>query len=72
VLLLQICRVEDVSVKGTITGSVVHFHWVRSVEVESSGVISASGLGILSLSSKYNSHTEFHAYLEGLCAISRL
>ncbi|KAK2397245.1 glycine-rich protein [Trifolium repens] len=42
---LQICRVEDVSVKGTITGSVVHFHWVRSVEVESSGVISASGLG---------------------------
>ncbi|KAK2439331.1 hypothetical protein P8452_34829 [Trifolium repens] len=42
---LQICRVEDVSVEGTVTGSVVHFHWVRSVEVGSSGVISASGLG---------------------------
>ncbi|XP_073226021.1 uncharacterized protein [Cicer arietinum] len=42
---LQICRVEDVSVEGTITGSVVHFHWVRSVEVEYSGIISVSGLG---------------------------
>lgn len=42
---LQICRVEDVSVEGTITGSVLHFHWIRSVKVEYSGVISASGLG---------------------------
>ncbi|KAI5383166.1 uncharacterized protein LOC127108398 [Lathyrus oleraceus] len=44
---LQICRVEDVSVEGTITGSVLHFHWVRSIEVEYSGVISASGLGCI-------------------------
>ncbi|KAM1605440.1 uncharacterized protein LOC126596812 [Malus sylvestris] len=42
---LQICRVEDVIIQGSITGSVIHFHWVRAVEVHSSGVISASGLG---------------------------
>ncbi|XP_048442669.1 uncharacterized protein LOC103943935 isoform X2 [Pyrus x bretschneideri] len=42
---LQICRVEDVIVQGSITGSVIHFHWVRAVSVHSSGVISASGLG---------------------------
>ncbi|KAK9266622.1 hypothetical protein L1049_003574 [Liquidambar formosana] len=42
---LQICRVEDVIVEGIITGSVVHFHWVRNVIVHSSGEISASGLG---------------------------
>ncbi|KAG8636170.1 hypothetical protein MANES_16G106300v8 [Manihot esculenta] len=42
---LQICRVEDVIVEGMITGSVVHFHWVRNVVVQSSGAISASGLG---------------------------
>lgn len=44
--LLQICRVEDISIEGIITGSVVHFHWVRTVVVRSSGAISASGLGI--------------------------
>ncbi|RDX91133.1 hypothetical protein CR513_26927, partial [Mucuna pruriens] len=42
---LQICRVEDVIVEGTITGSVVHFHWIRNVDVSHSGVISVSGLG---------------------------
>ncbi|XP_012076823.1 uncharacterized protein LOC105637809 isoform X1 [Jatropha curcas] len=42
---LQICRVEDIIVEGMITGSVVHFHWVRNVVVRSSGAISASGLG---------------------------
>ncbi|XP_061994425.1 uncharacterized protein LOC133712334 [Rosa rugosa] len=42
---LQICRVEDVIVEGIITGSVIHFHWVRDVVVHSSGVITASGLG---------------------------
>ncbi|XP_019446403.1 PREDICTED: uncharacterized protein LOC109349844 [Lupinus angustifolius] len=42
---LQICRVEDVFVEGTITGSVVHFHWVRNVDVQYSGVVSVSGLG---------------------------
>ncbi|RXH74676.1 hypothetical protein DVH24_029397 [Malus domestica] len=42
---LQICRVEDVIVQGSMTGSVIHFHWVRAVSVHSSGVISASGLG---------------------------
>lgn len=44
--LMQICRVEDVNVEGLIEGSVVHFHWVRTVKVESSGAISATGLGI--------------------------
>lgn len=42
---LQICRVEDVIVEGIVSGSVIHFHWVRAVAVHSSGVISASGLG---------------------------
>lgn len=67
-LLLQICRVEDVSVEGTITGSVLHFHWIRRVEVEYSGVISASGLGRLSLPS----HKEFHISLDGLCNYNAL
>lgn len=43
---MQICRVEDVNVKGFIEGSVVHFHWVRNVIVKSSGAIRSSGLGI--------------------------
>ncbi|KAA0061509.1 uncharacterized protein E6C27_scaffold41G00700 [Cucumis melo var. makuwa] len=42
---LQICRVEDLTVEGTITGSVIHFHWVRDIFVYLSGAISASGLG---------------------------
>ncbi|XP_054786508.1 uncharacterized protein LOC129292866 isoform X1 [Prosopis cineraria] len=42
---LQICRVEKVIIKGTITGSVVHLHWVRNVDVHHSGMISVSGLG---------------------------
>lgn len=42
---MQICRVEDVRVEGIIEGSVVHFHWVRTVDVQSSGAVSASGLG---------------------------
>jgi len=50
--LLQICRVEDVFVEGIITGSVVHFHWVRNVDVSYSGKISVSGLGTV-ISSKY-------------------
>ncbi|KAF9613920.1 hypothetical protein IFM89_013167 [Coptis chinensis] len=42
---LQICRVEDVTVEGLIKGSVVHFHRARNVLVQSSGTISATGLG---------------------------
>ncbi|KAK9699806.1 hypothetical protein RND81_08G196700 [Saponaria officinalis] len=42
---LQICRVEDVTVEGLITGSVVHFHRARTIDVWTSGAISASGLG---------------------------
>lgn len=42
---LQICRVEDVIIEGTMTGSVVHFHWVRTVLIHDSGTITASGLG---------------------------
>ncbi|KAK1550951.1 hypothetical protein Q3G72_027486 [Acer saccharum] len=45
---LQICRVEDIKVAGTITGSVVHFHWVRTVVVHATGAISASGIGCTS------------------------
>ncbi|XP_022893269.1 uncharacterized protein LOC111407817 isoform X2 [Olea europaea var. sylvestris] len=42
---LQICRVEDIIVEGFLEGSIIHFHWVRTVVVKSSGAISASGLG---------------------------
>ncbi|KAE8705874.1 putative zinc protease PqqL-like [Hibiscus syriacus] len=40
-----ICRVEDINIEGIITGSVVHFHWVRTVVVHSSGEITTSALG---------------------------
>ncbi|MCI29320.1 hypothetical protein A2U01_0050529, partial [Trifolium medium] len=42
---LQICRVEDILVEGLIKGSVVHFHRARTISIESSGKISASGMG---------------------------
>ncbi|XWS26372.1 hypothetical protein CRYUN_Cryun26dG0026800 [Craigia yunnanensis] len=44
---LQICRVEDITVEGLIKGSVVHFHRARTISVESSGIISASGMGCI-------------------------
>ncbi|RAL37158.1 hypothetical protein DM860_004080 [Cuscuta australis] len=44
---LQICRVEDIFIEGSIEGSVIHFHWVRAVVVKPSGIISASGLGCI-------------------------
>ncbi|XP_068648350.1 uncharacterized protein [Aristolochia californica] len=42
---LQICRVEDITVAGLIKGSVINFHRARTVVVDSSGGISASGRG---------------------------
>ncbi|KAI3454112.1 hypothetical protein Pfo_010775 [Paulownia fortunei] len=42
---LQICRVEDILVEGFIEGSVVHFHRARTITVQSSGIISTSGMG---------------------------
>ncbi|KAF3793289.1 hypothetical protein EJ110_NYTH09664 [Nymphaea thermarum] len=42
---LQICRVEDIHVEGSIQGAVIHFHRARSIIVYSSGSISTSGLG---------------------------
>ncbi|XP_054796784.1 uncharacterized protein LOC129302133 [Prosopis cineraria] len=42
---LQICRVEDINVQGLVKGSVVHFHRARTISIESSGTISASGMG---------------------------
>lgn len=59
-MLLQICRVEDVIVEGIIKGSVIHFHWVRSIVVHSSGVISASGLGMASASLLLNLFSNFN------------
>lgn len=43
---LQVCRVEDISVEGHVKGSVVHFHRARTIVVQSSGTITASGMGI--------------------------
>ncbi|TYJ29892.1 hypothetical protein E1A91_A06G097700v1 [Gossypium mustelinum] len=51
---LQICRVEDITVEGLIKGSVVHFHWARTISVQSSGVISASGMGCVGGAGKGN------------------
>lgn len=42
---------EVVAVEGTITGSVIHFHLVRAMIIPSSGLISASGLGMASAAS---------------------
>uniref|UniRef100_A0A803N494 DUF8003 domain-containing protein n=1 Tax=Chenopodium quinoa TaxID=63459 RepID=A0A803N494_CHEQI len=42
---LQVCRVEDVIVEGSMEGSVIHFHRARTVDVGPSGTITASGLG---------------------------
>ncbi|CAN1219127.1 hypothetical protein LINPERPRIM_LOCUS1524 [Linum perenne] len=42
---LQICRVEDITVEGLVEGSVVHFHRARTISVQPSGTISASGTG---------------------------
>ncbi|KAI3468162.1 hypothetical protein Pfo_024825 [Paulownia fortunei] len=42
---LQICRVEDILVEGFVEGSVVHFHRARTITVQSSGIISTSGMG---------------------------
>ncbi|XP_041989691.1 uncharacterized protein LOC121741062 [Salvia splendens] len=42
---MQICRVEDILVQGLVEGSVVLFHRARTVTVQSSGIISASGMG---------------------------
>lgn len=44
---VQICRVENVMVEGYMEGSVINFHWARTVIVKSSGVINASGLGCI-------------------------
>jgi hypothetical protein len=46
---LQICRVEDIDVSGLVQGTVINFNRARSVTVQTSGTISATGLGILSL-----------------------
>lgn len=43
---MQICRVEEIFVEGSIEGSVVHFQWIRTVVIQPSGAITASGLGI--------------------------
>ncbi|XP_071713912.1 uncharacterized protein [Rutidosis leptorrhynchoides] len=42
---LQICRVEEIFIEGSIEGSVVHFQWVRTVVIQPSGTVTASGLG---------------------------
>ncbi|KAK3160574.1 hypothetical protein QOZ80_1BG0061360 [Eleusine coracana subsp. coracana] len=42
---LQVCRVEDIDVRGLVQGTVIHFNRARSVIVHTSGIISASGLG---------------------------
>ncbi|XP_022729644.1 uncharacterized protein LOC111284857 isoform X3 [Durio zibethinus] len=45
--IIKICRVEDITVEGLIMGSVVHFHRARTISVQSSGIISASGMGCI-------------------------
>ncbi|KAJ0961650.1 hypothetical protein J5N97_001147 [Dioscorea zingiberensis] len=42
---LQICRVDDLTVNGTIKGTILHIHRARTVTIEIDGVVSASELG---------------------------
>ncbi|TVU17139.1 hypothetical protein EJB05_33155 [Eragrostis curvula] len=42
---LQICRVEDIDISGLVQGTVINFNRARSVDVLTSGTISATGLG---------------------------
>lgn len=44
---VKICRVEDILVQGLVEGSVVLFHRALTVTVQSSGIISTSGMGII-------------------------
>lgn len=44
---VKICRVEDILVQGLVEGSVVFFHRARTVTVQSSGIISTSGMGMI-------------------------
>lgn len=44
---MQICRVEDIDISGLVQGSVINFNRARSVTVQTSGTISATGLGII-------------------------
>ncbi|KAK0587259.1 hypothetical protein LWI29_020097 [Acer saccharum] len=42
---LQICRVEDVLVRGLIKGSIIHIHRAKTIIVDADGFITASELG---------------------------
>lgn len=42
---MKICRVEDILVQGLVEGSVVLFHRAGTITVQSSGIISTSGMG---------------------------
>ncbi|KAL5748335.1 hypothetical protein ACOSQ2_025632 [Xanthoceras sorbifolium] len=42
---LQICRVEDILVRGLIKGSIIHIHRARTVIIDTDGLITASELG---------------------------
>jgi hypothetical protein len=44
---MQICRVEDIDVSGLVQGTVINFNRARSVTVQTSGTISATGLGMI-------------------------
>lgn len=43
---MKICRVEDILVQGLVEGSVVLFHRAGTITVQSSGIISTSGMGM--------------------------
>ncbi|CAO2819397.1 unnamed protein product [Amaranthus hypochondriacus] len=42
---LQICRVEDILIGGTVKGSIIHFHRARTIVVSADGMLTASELG---------------------------
>ncbi|XBI97770.1 hypothetical protein VPH35_018089 [Triticum aestivum] len=44
-VVLKICRVEDITVGGIVKGSIIHIHRARTVTVTDGGAISASELG---------------------------
>ncbi|OAE22834.1 hypothetical protein AXG93_496s1300 [Marchantia polymorpha subsp. ruderalis] len=42
---LQVCRVEDIIIEGTIKGSVVHAQRTRTISINPDGLLTASGWG---------------------------
>lgn len=43
---MQVCRVEEFQIEGTVKGSVVHAQRTRAISITPEGVLTASGWGL--------------------------